>query len=109
MRAVIDTPDWGPDILIKILPDLDVAFFNGFLRNKIQVSWQDEFSMQALRFPTSEFHNALGSTESLARKDTKNLNRNAWKPKVSRGVGDYLPNQLIVDSFEYWNTRGLAT
>ena len=40
MRAVIDTPDWGPDILIKILPDLDVAFFNGLLRNKIQVSWK---------------------------------------------------------------------
>ena len=31
MRAVIDTPDRGPDVLIRILPDLDVAFFNGLL------------------------------------------------------------------------------
>ena len=63
MRAVIDTPDCGPDILIKILPDLDVAFFNGLIRNKIQVSWQDEYSMQASGFPRSDFHLDLGSTE----------------------------------------------
>lgn len=63
MRAVIDTPGWGPDLLIKILPDLDVAFFNGLLRNKIQVSWQDGFSMEDLEFPCSGFDTALGGTE----------------------------------------------
>ena len=31
INQVISTPDWGPDILVKILPDLDVAFFDGYL------------------------------------------------------------------------------
>ena len=29
MRQMIHTPGWGPDILVKILPDVDMAFFNG--------------------------------------------------------------------------------
>ena len=29
MRQVIHSPRWGPDILVKILPDMDMAFFNG--------------------------------------------------------------------------------
>lgn len=63
MRAVVvDALDWGPDVLIKILPDLDVAFFNGLLRNKIQVSWQDSLSIQAEEFPASRFDNDLGAT-----------------------------------------------
>lgn len=61
MRAVVvDTLDWGPDVLLKILPDLDGAFFNGLLRNKIQVSWQDVFSIRALESPSSEFDDLNG-------------------------------------------------
>ena len=64
MRAVVvDTWDWGPDVLVKILPDLDVAFFNGLLKNKIQVSWQDESSIQAQEFPSQNFEYDLGATE----------------------------------------------
>ena len=46
MREVIWTPGWGPDTLIKILPDMDEAFFNGLLRQRVQVSWEDEASVQ---------------------------------------------------------------
>ena len=41
MRQVLDTPDWGPDILLKMFSDMDVAFFEGQLRNRVRVSWYD--------------------------------------------------------------------
>ncbi|KAK3176964.1 hypothetical protein OEA41_008290, partial [Lepraria neglecta] len=31
---------WGPDTIIKALPDLDVAFFGGNLRNNVGVFWK---------------------------------------------------------------------
>ena len=31
---------WGPDTTIKALPDLDVAFFGGSLRNNVGVFWK---------------------------------------------------------------------
>ena len=61
MRAAIDTPGWGPDILIKIIPDMDIAFFNGLLRHKIHVSWQDKFSIQAVPRPVPAFYKTYGA------------------------------------------------
>lgn len=46
INRVIHTPDWGPDVLVKILSDMDIAFFDGRLRVRIHVSWQDGRSMQ---------------------------------------------------------------
>ena len=60
MREVIWTPGWGPDTLIKILPDMDEAFVNGLLRYRVQVSWEDEASVQSLDIP--DFANMLGFT-----------------------------------------------
>ncbi len=53
MREVIrtPTPDWGPDVLVKIFRDIDVAFFNCALRFRVLVSWEDTVSMQFARFP----------------------------------------------------------
>ena len=36
INQVISTPDWGPDTLVKILPDRDVAFFDDYLRSRVQ-------------------------------------------------------------------------
>ena len=38
---VLCTPVWGPDMLVQIARDLDTAFFDGRLRDTIQVSWED--------------------------------------------------------------------
>ena len=62
MRAVISTPDWGPDTWIKILPDMDIAFFKGLLRHKIHVSRRDKLSMQASPNPDPEFYRSYAST-----------------------------------------------
>ncbi len=65
MRQVIrtPTPDWGPDVLVKICRDMDVAFFNCILRFRVRVSWEDSASMQSARFPDPDFANRLGSTQ----------------------------------------------
>ena len=60
MKEVIWTPGWGPDTLIKILPDMDKAFFNGLLRHRVQVSWEDEASVRSLGIP--DFANKMGVT-----------------------------------------------
>ena len=38
---VLRTPVWGPEMLVQITRDLDTAFFDGRLRDTIQVSWED--------------------------------------------------------------------
>ena len=41
---VLRTPVWGPDMLLQISCDLDIAFFDGYLRNRIKVSWEDVYT-----------------------------------------------------------------
>ncbi|KAL9076588.1 MAG: hypothetical protein Q9161_000920 [Pseudevernia consocians] len=55
-------PDWGPETIIKSLPDIDVAFFGGWLRGLIQFSWQDAYTMQSLKNPNPEFANLSGDS-----------------------------------------------
>ena len=62
MREVISTPGWGPDMLVKILPDMDEAFFNGLLRSRVQVTWEDEFTVQFSTLPIPRFAYLLGAT-----------------------------------------------
>lgn len=62
IKQVIDTPDWGPDTLIKMLPDMDVAFFNGQLRSRVRVSWHSGRPIQFLGTPITRFAKALAVT-----------------------------------------------
>lgn len=62
MREVINTPGWGPDILVKILPDMDEAFSNGLLRCSIQVTWEDEASVRSSNDSIPDFADNLGDT-----------------------------------------------
>ena len=61
MRQVICTPGWRPDILIKMLPDMNEASLNGLLRSRVRVSWEDEASIQSSSLHPN-FANVLGAT-----------------------------------------------
>ena len=39
LRLAAWNPDWGPDIIIKALRDIDIAFFNSRLRGNVKVHW----------------------------------------------------------------------
>ena len=39
LRLAAWDPDWGPDIIIKALRDIDIAFFNSRLRGNVKVRW----------------------------------------------------------------------
>ena len=45
IREVVLTPGWSPDTLMKVLPDVDEAFFDGLLRYRIEVAWLDTASV----------------------------------------------------------------
>ena len=62
IRQALSTPDWGPDMLVKLLPDMDLAFFNGGLRTHVQVSWEDEWSVLCSQHPNPTFADNLGTT-----------------------------------------------
>lgn len=62
MREVIGRPGWGPDILVKILPNMDEAFFNDLLRCRVQVTWEDEASVRSPNALIPAFANNLGVT-----------------------------------------------
>ena len=62
IHQAISTPNWGPDLLIKLMPDLDTAFFNGRLRTHVQVAWEDEYTMLFAFKPDANFDTNLGST-----------------------------------------------
>ena len=72
INQVISTPDWGPDILVKILPDLDVAFFDGYLRSRVQASWQDGFSAG------QAFARVLGNTNFDKMTNTCHIRLNRY-------------------------------
>lgn len=63
INQAISTPNWGPDLLVKLMPDLDTAFFNSRLRTHVQVAWKDESSIVFMDEDTDTlFPNALGLT-----------------------------------------------
>ena len=41
LRLAVWDPDWGPDIIIKALRDIDIDFFNSRLRGNVKVHWCD--------------------------------------------------------------------
>ncbi|MCJ1467102.1 hypothetical protein MMC07_005724 [Pseudocyphellaria aurata] len=45
--VLLERDDWHPDIVIKALPDIDTAFFNGMLRGNIKVQWVDDALLDA--------------------------------------------------------------
>lgn len=48
LRRASWSPDWGPETIIKAMPDIDSAYFGGFLHHMVQVSGQDEKSFTDL-------------------------------------------------------------
>ena len=78
IKLAISTPGWEPDLLVKLMPDLDVAFFKGRLRTHVQVSWEDSHTMLHLQHPASDFANSLGVTlfDGVNKTCYIRLNRN---------------------------------
>ena len=67
IRRVIRTPGWGPDVLIKVSHDMDTAFFNGHLRSRVLVSWQDEQVMHTI---VPDFRYLFGCTSHSRNSNT---------------------------------------
>lgn len=52
---------WSPDIIVKVLPDIDAAFFNNRLRGNLVVFWSDADTM-GMRYDTDQT-NSYGTTQ----------------------------------------------
>lgn len=96
IKQVIDTPDWGPDTMVKMLPDLDVAFFDGRLRSRVHASWQDWHSIQSLNPPVPDFANLLGITWFRCQTNTCSICLNRQKICLDPGGPRLLMLQTLV-------------
>lgn len=99
---------WGPDLLVKMLPDIDTAFFNNRLRENLVVHWSDSDTM-GMRRDTDETE-TLGMTSTEGGGNcTVQLNRDVIFAHANpcKQMWQSLYHELVLVSFLQTCVRSL--
>ena len=66
---------WGPDLIIKMFPDLDIVFFGGVLRGHVRVLWGTSEDWAMLKHVTKK--DDRGATTSIRHSGRASIWLNA--------------------------------
>ena len=102
LRNAMRARNWGPDVVMKAIHDIDTAFFNSRLRGKIVVNWSDAGELRKVGRDMADVWGC--TTGDTHRRCTVFLNADQLfaAPDIFQRIWQTLFHELVVSDPNYF-------